>query len=204
MPEVCASNNLKITSGVLGLPKWSAPRMVQQVNLTSTGDGTISSAGLTTQPGRLMLDGSCTFTSDSPIPMMMRFQVIRAYRTLICSSPNAVQIWDSWNYAIDGTPDVPDTYNLVNSLTTLGIDVGTDTNAQPYSGRIYMDYPITSSEDWYTLPAGSTLNVHYSCYAWTPPPWSNNANANVPTHEAWSRSAKLRLWSFPMGDEDVR
>lgn len=206
MPKVCVSRNLKITGGdaTLGLEKWSVPRMVAQVSATSTGDGAIANPGLTSQPGRQMLNATISWTSDSPLPSLMRLQVIRRYRTIITSNPNAVQIWDSWNHKVDGTPAVPDSYAVVNSLSTLSLDIGTDNVSQPWRGLVYQDYPATSSEEWYELPAGSALAVHYRAYVWTPPPWSNNASANSPVHEAYSRGVKLRLWAFPTTDEAVR
>lgn len=203
-PQVCVGRNLRINAGQLGLEKWSAPRMVAQTTAASTGDGAITGSGLTTQPGRLMIDAQVSWASDSPLPALMRLQVIRAYRTLITSNPNAVQIWDSWNYGIDEAARVPDNYSVVNSLTTLGLDAGTNNVSLPYYGRLHQDYPASSSEEWYDLAAGSTLNVWYRAYCWTPPPWSNNAAANNPLHEAWARSVKLRLWAFPTVDEEVR
>jgi hypothetical protein len=204
MPKVCASRNLSITDGVLGIAKWSAPRLVAQQTATSTGDGTITSAGLTSQPGRLMIDTSVSWTSDSPLASVMRLQVIRKYRTLIASNPNAVQIWDSWNVGIDKAAVAPDSYNLVNSLTTLSWDMGTDQASQPFYARIHQHYPATASEEWYDLPAGSSIQIKYRAYCWTPPPWSNNASANNPLHEAWARGVTLRLWAFPTLDEAVR
>lgn len=204
MPEVCSGRNLDITAGVLGLEPWSVPRMVNQTVANSIADGSIPSTGLVSQPGRLLIDTAITYVSDSPLPLMMRLIVFRSYRSIVTSNPNAVQIWDSWNWAIDATARTPDSYNLVNSLCTLGIDVGTNTVAQPYAGVVSEDYPCTASEEWYTLPAGSTLNIKYRCYVWTPPPFSNNANANAPTHSASVRSTTLRLWAFPTADQDVR
>lgn len=203
-PKVCVDANMSVTSGVLGIAKWSAPRMVAQTTVTSTGDGTIASTGLTTQPGRLMLDAAVSWVSDSPLTAWMRLQVIRGYRTIISSNPNIVEIWDSWEYGIDQAARVPSNYSAANGFSTLGFDVGTDTNAQPVAGVIGEDYPATCTEDWIELPAGSTLNVRYQAYCWTPPPWSNNANANIPVHEADSRSVKLRLWAYPSADRNVR
>jgi hypothetical protein len=204
MPEVCTSRNLDVTSGVLGLEPWSVPRMVSQVVANSGADGSISSSGLISQPGRLLISATQSWVSDSSLPLMMRLVVSRAYRSMVVSNPNAVQMWDSWNVAVDATPRDPDSYNLVNSLCTLGFDVGTNNVAQPYAGVISQDYPATASEEWFTLPPGSTLNVKYRCYVWTPPPWSNNANANSPSHSASARSTTLRLWAFPTADTDVR
>lgn len=204
MPQVCVGRDLKVTAGVLGIEKWAAPRMVSQVSATSTGDGSITGNGLTTQPGRLMIDASISWTSDSPLPLTMRLEVIRAYRTIIVSNPNVIQIWDSWFTAVDAAARTPDNYSAANGLTTLGLDAGTDNSSQPVKGVVSQDYPISATEDWITLPAGSTLNVKYRAYCWTPPPWSNNANANSPVHEADARSVKLRLWAYPTVDQAVR
>ncbi|MDE1675131.1 DUF7172 family protein [Nocardia gipuzkoensis] len=203
-PEVCVSRNLKITGAQLGIEKWSVPRMVAQVSATSTGDGAITGSGFPTAPGKLMISTSIAWVSDSPLAARMRLQVIRQYRTIITSNPNAIQIWDSWNWAVNKIPITPDSYAAVNSLNTCGMDLGTDNVALPYYGRLHQDYPVTASEEWIDLPAGDTLNVLYRCYVWTPPPWSNNASANSPLHEAHSRGVKLRLWAFPTMDEAVQ
>ncbi|WP_458793913.1 DUF7172 family protein [Nocardia nova] len=204
MPQVCTSRNLSISAGVLGIEKWSVPRMVGQVTATSTGDGPITGNGLTSQPGQLMIDTSISWVSDSPLPSMVKLEIIRQYRTIICSNPNVIQIWDSWTTAIDATARTPDNYSAANGLSTFGFDAGTDNASQPVKGLISQDYPVTATEDWIEVPASSTLNVKYRCYVWTPPPWSNNANANSPTHEADSRGVKLRLWAYPMADQAVR
>ena len=203
MPQVCTGRELAITDGVLGLEKWSAPRMVAEQSATSSGDGSITGAGLPSQPGRLMIDTSLSWTSDSQLMLVMRLEVIRSYRTIMVSNPNAIQIWDSWMTAVDATPRTPDNYSAANGITTLGFDVGTDNSSQPVGGVITQDYPISATEDYIELPAGSTLNVAYRAYVWTPPPWSNNANANSPQHEADARGVKLRLWACPTNDPAV-
>ena len=210
MPQVCVDRNLKTSGGdaTLGLQRWSAPRPVAEMSATSTGDGAISSSGLTSQPGRLMVDATVSWTSDSPLSSRVRLQVIRPYRTLISSNPNALQIWEAWNSRIGSTlpvvPTVPNSYAAVNSLCTLAFDAGTNSSALPYRGYCYQDYPHSMVEDWYEVPAGDTLAIHYRAYVWTPPPWSNNASANAPIHEAYARGVKLRLWAFPTQDEAVR
>ncbi|WP_425301937.1 DUF7172 family protein [Nocardia farcinica] len=204
MPQVCVSRNLSIAGGALGLQPWSVPRMVAQVSATSTGDGAITGAGLTSPPGRLMIDTGLSWVSDSPLPTMMRLQVIRSYRTIVTSNPNVVQIWDSWRIGIDQLAQVPNSYGLVNSLCTLGVDHGTNQAALPNYARVHQDYPTTATEEWVELPAGSEIDVAYRAYVWTPPPWSNNASANQPLHEAHARGVKLRLWAFPMMDGAIR
>lgn len=203
MPSVCTDRNLAITAGVLGIEKWSAPRMVAQQSATSTADGSISSP-ITTQPGTQLIDASMSWVSDSPLDLWMRLQIIRSYWSIHTSNPNVIQIWDSWMTGVDEAAAIPNNYGAANGLCTLGIDVGVDTNSQPFGGIIQQDYPVNSTEDWIQLPAGSTLNVRYRCYVWTPPPWSNNANANSPNHAAYARGAKLRLWAYPSADQAVR
>jgi hypothetical protein len=39
--------------------------------------------------------------------------------------------------------------------------------------------------------------MHYRCYVWTPPPWSDNANKNSPKHEAAARWARIQMIAFP-------
>lgn len=204
MPEVCVDRNLAITAGALALEPWSVPRMVAQQAAASVADGSISSAGLTGQPGRLLIDTGLTWMSDSPLPAMMRLQVIRGYRTIVTSTPNLVQIWDSWRIGVGEPAGVPNSYGLVNSLCTLGLDNGTNSTALPNYARIHQDYPATASEEWVELPAGEEIDINYRCYVWTPPPWSNNASANNPLHEAHARSVTLRLWAFPMPDGALR
>lgn len=204
MPKVCVDQNLSITGGQLGIEPWASPRVVAQTTQTSTGDGAITGSGLTTQPGRLMVDAQVSWTSDSPLPAQMRLQVIRPYRTLIISNPNIVEIWDSWNLAIDKAAVVPTTYSLINSFCRSGMDHSVNTSGTPRYARIHQDYPTTATEHWEELPAGSTLNVHYRAYVWTPPPWSNNASAGSPLHEAYARGVTLRLWAFPTIDEVIR
>lgn len=204
MPQVCVDRNMAIIGGKLGLAPWSRPRMVGQVVANSAADGAISSAGLQNQPGRLLINATIAWTNDSPLTALVQLQVIRAYRTLISSNPNVVEMWDRWSTGIDKLPPAPDSYALVNSLLTLGPDVGTDNNAQPYYQRIHQDYPASCGEEWFELAPGSTLNVWFRTYVWTPPPWSNNASANNPLHEAWARSVKLRLWAYPTADPEVR
>ncbi|WP_280420636.1 DUF7172 family protein [Nocardia carnea] len=204
MPQVCVDRNLSITAGQLGIEPWATPRLVAQQTVTATSDGTITGAGLTAQPGRLTVNAQTSWVSDSPLPAQMRLQVIRPYRTIISSNPNVVQIWDSWRLGVDQAAEVPANYGLVNSLCTLGMDHGTNTSGQPRYMRLHQDYPTSASEEWIELPAGSTLNVHYRAYIWTPPPFSNNASANQPLHEAYARGVTLRLWAFPTLDDEVR
>lgn len=204
MADVCVSRNLTITAGALGIAPWSVFRLVADVTGTSTGDGSLSAQ--TRLPGKLMIDQQVSWTSDSQLPTRMLLRVTRAYRSIITSNPNAVQLREAIEHAIDATPRVPDPSRLVFSQCGYALDHGTDNAALPWIGRAFLDVDSTSTDVWFTdsLPAGSTLNVHYRTYAWTPPPYSNNANGNSPHHEAHARWTRLQLFAAPTQDEAIR
>jgi hypothetical protein len=199
---------MKITGAsptVLGIQKWSAPRIVLDQTFNSTGDGTISAA-ITTLPGKLAIDsGVLSWTSDSPLPLSIRIVVNRAYRDLVNSNPNAIQVRDVWNYAVSGnTPRAPDPTSLFNSQWGGSQDLGTNSSAVPYLGLTYLATDPQMTEDWYPgLVAGDTFKMWYRAYIWTPPPFSNNANNGTLTMSCNIRSTRIQLWAFPTQDTAV-
>lgn len=203
MAEVCVDQNMSISSGVLGISKYSVPRFVADATTASTGDGTLTQQ--TTLPGKLMIDASATWTSDSPLPCMILARITRGTRNIVTSNPNYVQLRDRYTYTLDGTtPRVPDTSNTYQGAWGSAVDRGVNTSGVPYAG-FYYDYADPSvTEDFLgPLPAGATFNLRYRCYAWTPPPWSNNANNNSPTHSAIANNVRIQLIAFPMQDTSV-
>jgi hypothetical protein len=202
--DVCVSRNLSIDGGQLGIEPWSVFRLVADVSGTSTGDGALTAQ--TRLPGKLMIDQTISWVSDSPLPSLMLLRVTRAYRSIITSTPNYVQFREAWETAIDGTPRVPDPSRLVNSQMGTSFDTGVDNAGQPDFGRMYLHHDMSCSDNWLTdpLPAGSTLNAHYRCYVWTPPPWSPNASEGQPLHEAHARGVRLQLFAAPTLDESIR
>ncbi|MCM6774967.1 hypothetical protein NDR87_26340 [Nocardia sp. CDC159] len=204
MADVCVSRNLDLTAGKLGVEPWSVFRLVADVTGTSTGDGALTRN--TRLPGKLMINTSVSWVSNSPLPSQMMLRVTRAHRSIVSSNPNAVQMRDAWEVGIDEAPRTPDPSRVLNSQFGTAADLGVDTTAQPYYGRIYLHADTTSSDTWFDdpLPAGSTITIAYRCYVWTPPPWSNNASANQPVHEAYARSTRLQLFAAPLQDEALR
>jgi hypothetical protein len=205
MVEVCVSRNMKIASGVLGIAKWSVPRHVADATFDSIGDGTLDPT--LTLPGKLLIDGSVSWTSDSPIDTMVLFRLQRAYRDFVTSNPNAVQFRDRWTYKIGNgpqTPEIPDVSTVYNSQMGGAIDLGATNLAVPLRGRLYKFYDAHITEDFFgPVPTGQTITVRYRCYVWTPPPFSDNANSGFPLHEARARSARLQLITYPQQDTAV-
>ncbi|MFJ1459725.1 MULTISPECIES: DUF7172 family protein [Nocardia] len=201
---VCVSRNLDITAGALGIEPWSVFRLVGDQTGTSTGDGTL--ARNTRLPGKLLINTSVSWVSNSPLPSQMLLRLTRAYRTIICSNPNAIQFRDAVEVGIDEAPRTPDPSRVLLSQSGTSLDIGVDNTSQPYYGRVHLHSDMTSSDTWLEdpLPAGSTITVAYRCYVWTPPPWSTNAAANNPLHEAYARSTRLQLFAAPLQDEALR
>lgn len=204
MVEVCVSQNLSIDDGVLGIAPWASPRVVASVRAASTGDGPIDAT--ITLPGKLLIDASTSWTSDSPVDCMVLLRVQRAYRSFLTSNPNAVQIRDRWTSRIGpGVPDVPDVSNVYQSQFGGALDLSSNSVATPITGRMWQYQDTHLTEDWLgPVESGETLTVWYRAYAWTPPPWSDNANLDDPQHEVAVRAVRLVLMAFPQQDQGLQ
>lgn len=204
MAEVCVTRNTDIVGGDLSIAKWALPRMVSDQYFASTGDGTFGQ--LTTPPGKLMIDsGIQTWTSDSQLPTRVLLRVQRDRRDLLVSNPNAAQIRDRYTYTINGTnPRVPETSSVLQGQTGASIDLSSNFAGTPFIGRFWVYDDQHMIEDWITtLEPGAAFKYWYRAYLWTPPPWSNNANANSPQHSATIRGTRIQVWAFPTQDTAV-
>ncbi len=202
MAQVCTDLNMDITAGVLGIEPWSVPRIVVDSTVASTGDGTL--AQTTTLPGKLMIDASVSWASDSPLESRILARITRGARSCLTSNPNVVQFRDRYTTAIDDTPRVPDVSSTFQGAFGGGVDRGTNVSGTPWEGRHWYFEDPSLTEDWFgPVPVGSTFNLRYRCYVWTPPPYSNNANENNPQHSATANNVRIQLISFPTQDTAV-
>ncbi|UYP17704.1 hypothetical protein OED52_13590 [Rhodococcus sp. Z13] len=203
MAQVCVSRNLDITDGELALQPWSVPRHVYDQSFSSVGNGNFSA--LTSLPGKLMIDsGVQSWTNTSPLPAQILLRLNRGARTFFVSAPNMAQLRDRVTTAIDKTPIVPDTSNQYLGAGGGGGDLSTGVTTQPPAGLLRLFEDAMISEDWYgPVPPGSTFRFHYRANLWTPPPWSNNANANTPVHSCTIDPTRIQLIAFPTQDTDV-
>lgn len=203
MAEVCVSRNFDTSSGALAAQPWSVPRHVFDTTYNSTGDGAFTQQ--TNLPGKLMIDsGIQSWTNDSPLDAMVLLRVHRANRDYIVSNPNVVQIRDRFTTAVGEPPRVPDVSNQYQGATGGGLDLSSNVSTEPKTGRLWMWEDAVLTEDWFgPVPPGESFQIWYRCYLWTPPPWSNNANSNSPTHEARVRNARIQLMAFPTQDQAV-
>ena len=204
MAEVCVSRNLSITAGVLGIEPASVPVVALDATYNSTGDGSYTTP-FTTLPGKLMIDsGIQSWVNSGPLSVQMLVRIQRARRDWWTSNPNAAQTRDRYTYTINGDdPRVPDTSSTYHGQSGSAGDVGTDSAAQPYQAVWYEYEDGTILEDWITVPAGATFKIWYRAYFWTPPPFSNNANAGSPTQGININNTRIILMAFPTQDTAV-
>lgn len=198
-PNVCIDENLTTTvGGLLQMTKYSVPRLVQDVMVKSSADGKFTAPQITL-PGVLMMNQQISWKNDSPLPASLLISVTRSTRNWVTSNPNAIQIRDRWTRTVDRAPDMPVVTSISNGRTGSAIDLGTNSVAEPNKGRQWLWMGTHDSDEWYPqlIEPNSVFNLWYQCYYWTPPPWSDNANQNVPRHEVYSRWTRLRLWAFP-------
>ena len=196
-PNVCLGENIVTDdAGQLWAQPFSVPRLVRDVRALSGGDGPMLPR--IALPGKLMIEQRVEWRNDAPLEQQVMVRVIRGPRSLITSNPNALQFRDRWTWAVDAEPQPPIT-TLINGQFGAAIDIGTNSVAEPQPGRLWMWADVNAVDEWIPRPLrpGQTIRVWYRCYAWTPPPWSDNANANAPQHEARANWARVQLWAYP-------
>lgn len=199
-PNVCVDENIIIdAAGQLRIPPWAVPRVPVDVKALSTVDGTLFPN--MTLPGKKFIDQKISWRNTDPLPVMVRILVTRGPKSWITSNPNAIQFRDRWTYTI-GTkgiqPTEPLTTSIYNSQTGSAIDCGTNSVAEPNPGKEWVWIPSNEDEEWVgPINPGERLNLWYQCYAWTPPPFSDNANKNKPMHKAYANWVRLAFWTWP-------
>lgn len=204
-PTVCVAEHLTVDdSGVLSLAPWSVPRNVLDEIATSGGDTTKLLKTDSLDAARLLINWSGSWLNDTPVDHMVRVQVTRRFKRWIVSNPNAVQFRDRWSTAIDTDPEVPVVSGIFNSQTGSAGDIGTNTVAEPNPGKFWHWWGTNTSDEWLgPIEPGQRLNIAYRAYVWTPPPWSNNANKNAPSHEAEAGYARIALHAMPEPSKQV-
>jgi hypothetical protein len=198
-PNVCVGENITTDdTGQLRLQPWSTVRLVADVKaMADDGDGRITKP-LTALPGKLLIDQKVSWRNDSPLPAQVLITVTRSSRYWLTSNPNAIQIRDRWTTAIDTPAGTPITTSIYNSRCGSAVDIGTNSVAEPEPGRQWRWADAFSTDEWLApIDPESTLNLWYRCYAWTPPPWSDNSNKSSPQHQIRAGWTRISLHAFP-------
>lgn len=197
-PNVCTDEHLIVDDGgTLHLAPWSVPRLVVDVRADSAGDGKLSAT--ISPPGRLLIEAPpITWLNTTPVEHTVVVQLIRCFRSWVTSNPNVIQFRDRFTTGIDREPEVPTVTGISESQAGSGIDVGTNSVAEPKPGRQWVwTGTHCAPDEWVTVLPGERLNVRYRAYVWTPPPFSDNANKNSPQHSASAGYTRLQLIAFP-------
>lgn len=202
---VCLGEHLTVSAdGKLRMAPWSVMRNVVDV-VAKSGADTTKLRVTDTLPGRLLIDRMVEYTNDTPIEHDIRVLVTRRWRRWVTSNPNAVQFRDRWSSAITDKdalepiiPAVPTVASLMNGQTGSAGDIGSNATAEPNPGRFHHWWGTNVAEEWLgPLEPGATIRVWYHQYAWTPGPFSDNANKNSPRHEAEAGWARIQLQTHP-------
>lgn len=195
-PKVCIDENLSTSSSKLVVAAWSVPRLVRDVIGSSGGDGPLPATPYL--PGQLLINLQTSWYQDAPVDQMLLIRVTRSWKQWVTSNPNAIQFRDRWSHAINAEPPIPVTSGLFNSQVGSAIDFGTNSVAEPNPGKHFVWKDAHSSDEWVgPLARRDYFSLHYRCYVWTPPPFSDNANKNNPEHSATANFTRIQLISFP-------
>lgn len=197
-PRTCIDENLTVDdNGQLCMRPWAVPRLVRDVKMNAPA-ATIPKFPQETMPGFLLINQQVGWVNDSPLETPMLIRVFRSWKEWVTSNPNVLQFRDRWSWAVDRTPEEPVTTGIFNSQCGGGIDLGTNTVAEPMPGKQWVWSGNSLSDEWVAvLQPGEKLNVWYRMYVWTPPQWSDNANKNAPVHTAAGRFARVQLIAHP-------
>jgi len=203
--NVCMGENLTTDeNGQPMLAPWAVPRLVADYKALSGGDLPAPGANIaiTTLPGRQLIDlPKVRWRNDTPLDQEVIIRVTRASKSWTTANPNAVQFRDRWSFVIgDGLtpPAEPIVTGIYNSQCGSAVDFGTNTIAEPNIGKQWMWHPVNMMDEWVgPVPPGDTLEVHYRCYVWTPPPYSDNANVGNPAYSFAAGWARVSLIAIP-------
>lgn len=187
MSKVCVSDAFTIVDGALGLAAWTGAefyrrRVGAEVTLTQTG-------AIPTLPGIELWDMVEVAVNEAHVNRLAVFRLQRPIITLIVPQPNAMQVRDRWEVRVaprGGVPDIPgalemSTAQVYNGAWTASADSGTFSNGTTRKGRMYRHFPGPMVDVQVTVPPDHTAAIRWMGYVWTPPPWSNNADAGNAT-----------------------
>lgn len=200
--NVCLSPALTTDQqGRLRLQPFAVPRVPTgcDVIAKSGGDGKVFPDE--ELPGKLLIDRKMQWYNDTPLEHMVLIRATRSWRGWVTSNPNAIQVRDRWESAINDMPPMPTALDNTNSEVGSAIDISTDTTAEPKAGRHWSWRDATCEDEWVgPIAPGDQLNMWYQAYGWTPPPWADNANSASPQHNLTVNYTRLQLMVFPIYD----
>lgn len=199
-PNVCTSANLAVSEDRrLQLNPRSGMQLVADVVVPANGDGKVAFTPDIAQP-KVLIEHKMAWSNDLGLDVVLRVCVTRGSRSVKTSQPNAIQFRDRYTWAVNAEPSEPSLTGYYNSQCGAGIDLGTNSTAEPNPGRLWVWWDAHLEDEFYDVDAGEDFKLWYRCAVWTPEPWSDNANSGNPEHTAAGRFTRLQLIAYPKQD----
>lgn len=202
-PNVCTSANLAISDdGLLRLNPLTVLQPVVDVVAKSSGDGKMVYTPDIAAP-KVLIEKKLAWSNDLSLDATLLVRVTRGPRSIKVSQPNAIQIRDRYTTAINTDAGEPQLTGYYNSQFGASIDLGTNSTAEPNPGRYWLWEDAHVEEEWFDIDSGQDFAFWYRCGAWTPEPWSDNANAGNPEHTVSVQYTRIQFIAFPKQDDLV-
>ncbi|OHU29012.1 hypothetical protein [Mycobacteroides chelonae] len=194
--KVCTSEHMLSTVTGLDMRRNWFPDIVAERFLESTKDGPISRS-----PDPVtMIDGDLTYFNNSPDPVFMTVQVIRAPRSIVAQNPGTVVIHDAWSWAVGKSPTADYPSVIQDSFGGRGqIDRPENAADKLLYARLFLDGDSTQA--WVTigqLDPYESLHFRYLAAVQTPGVWTTPSEFE-PRWEAQARWTRLLAFSMPVG-----
>ncbi|WP_100522169.1 DUF7172 family protein [Mycobacteroides abscessus] len=194
--KVCTSEYMLSTVNGLDMRRNWLPSIVAERFLQSKKDGQISRS-----PDPVtMIDGDLTYFNNTPDPVYITVQVIRAPRSIVAQNPGTVVIHDAWSWAVGKSPTADFPSVIQDSFGGRGqVDRPENAADKLLFGRFFADGD--SSQAWVNvgqLDAQDSLHFRYLAAVQTPGVWTTPSEFE-PRWEAQARWTRLLAFAMPIG-----
>ncbi|SII08733.1 Uncharacterised protein [Mycobacteroides abscessus subsp. abscessus] len=194
--KVCTSEYMLSTVNGLDMRRNWFPSIVAERFLQSKKDGQISRS-----PDPVtMIDGDLTYFNNTPDPVYITVQVIRAPRSIVAQNPGTVVIHDAWSWAVGKSPTADFPSVIQDSFGGRGqVDRPENAADKLLFGRFFADGD--SSQAWVNvgqLDAQDSLHFRYLAAVQTPGVWTTPSEFD-PRWEAQARWTRLLAFAMPIG-----
>lgn len=194
--KVCTSEYMLSTVNGLDMRRNWFPSIVAERFLQSKKDGQISRS-----PDPVtMIDGDLTYFNNTPDPVYITVQVIRAPRSIVAQNPGTVVIHDAWSWAVGKSPTADFPSVIQDSFGGRGqMDRPENAADKLLFGRFFADGD--SSQAWVNvgqLDAQDSLHFRYLAAVQTPGVWTTPSEFE-PRWEAQARWTRLLAFAMPIG-----
>lgn len=194
--KVCTSEYMLSTVNGLDMRRNWFPSIVAERFLQSKKDGQISRS-----PDPVtMIDGDLTYFNNTPDPVYITVQVIRAPRSIVAQNPGTVVIHEAWSWAVGKSPTADFPSVIQDSFGGRGqVDRPENAADKLLFGRFFADGD--SSQAWVNvgqLDAQDSLHFRYLAAVQTPGVWTTPSEFE-PRWEAQARWTRLLAFAMPIG-----